>query len=116
MLMDATQLFPSGYPPLAQTSRPDRSYEAPSVSRLQAGKIDYYFVDFGISVQIPFGADPKQTVGRIGLDRDTPELSATVPYDPFKVDVFLIGNFLRRQLLTVRAISSTSPVVPRLKP
>ena len=76
---------------------PDLSGEARLKSRLEAEPVRYFFIDFGISVRVPTGADPKQTVGVIALDRDSvPELSDTVPYDPFKVDVFLVGNLVKK--------------------
>ncbi|KAI0369568.1 hypothetical protein BV20DRAFT_1053161 [Pilatotrama ljubarskyi] len=37
---------------------------------------------------------PRLVTGKLGLDRQPPELSDDVPYDPFKLDVFLIGNLI----------------------
>lgn len=34
-----------------------------------------------------------------GRGRDVPELSAFAPYDPFKVDIFIIGNMVERMFL-----------------
>lgn len=39
--------------------------------------------------------------GIFGLDQDVPELSREIPYDPFKVDVFIIGNMFRTLLFNV---------------
>jgi len=38
-------------------------------------------------------------LGLAGRDREVPELSDEVPYDPFKVDIFTIGNVLRREFV-----------------
>lgn len=99
--MDATPLFPAGFHPVSQDLLPDLTGEAPVKSRLEAEPIQYFFIDFGIAIRVPPGVNPKQTVGVIGLDRDVPELSATVPYDPFKVDIFIIGNLFQKQILAV---------------
>ena len=63
----------------------------------------YYFIDFGLSVYVK---DRKCTVlvlGNEGHDRDPPELHQgnRIPYDPYKLDVYLIGNVFRRILLDV---------------
>ena len=43
-------------------------------------------------------------LGTDGLDSDVPELSSKVPYDAFKVDIFILGNLFRKELFLVRAI------------
>ncbi|EJD38675.1 hypothetical protein AURDEDRAFT_26589, partial [Auricularia subglabra TFB-10046 SS5] len=50
----------------------------------------YVFIDFGISSRSPPG---ELVVGEIGRDHTAPELSATVPYDPFILDIYVLGNF-----------------------
>ncbi|EJD38712.1 hypothetical protein AURDEDRAFT_139510 [Auricularia subglabra TFB-10046 SS5] len=47
----------------------------------------YYFIDFGVSSR-----DEYLVTGSICRDASAPELSETVPYNPFKLDVYLIGN------------------------
>ena len=59
-------------------------------------EVKYYFVDYGISSYFPSGSQAKLVVGTEGRDQDVPELSDDVPYDPFKVDIFTIGNVIRR--------------------
>jgi len=61
----------------------------------------YYYIDYGISVHFPTTTEPKLIVGDDGRDQEVPELSETVPYDPFEVDVFIIGNLLRRYFYDV---------------
>ncbi|THG96474.1 hypothetical protein EW026_g5361 [Hermanssonia centrifuga] len=41
---------------------------------------------------------PKLVVGGYGRDQDVPELSFDVPYDPFKVDIFILGNMFKREI------------------
>ena len=70
-------------------------------TRLEAG-VKYYFVDYGISSYFPPGSQRELVVGIAGRDQDVPELSNDVPYDPFKVDIFTIGNVIRGEFQTVR--------------
>lgn len=93
ILMDANSLYPNGFHPVMLDRLPDNSDDAPVLSRAQR-PVKYYYVDFGISVCIPSDSQNKLVVGTLGRDQDVPELSTTVPYDPFKVDVFIIGNLL----------------------
>ncbi|KAI9063418.1 hypothetical protein FKP32DRAFT_1592487 [Trametes sanguinea] len=96
VMMDASALFPQGFHPDMDYKLPDMSAPAPVLSRSVA-PVRYYLIDFGISTR--FTPDmPRLVVGRDGLDQEPPELSSTVPYDPFKLDVFLIGNLIRRRI------------------
>ena len=61
-----------------------------------AARAKHYLVDFGISVYIPESVSPKLATGFLGRDRDLPELSNEEPYDPFRFDIFIIGNARRR--------------------
>ena len=65
----------------------------------------YYYIDFGISVYIPPDASSKLVVGGHGRDQEAPELSFDVAYDPFKLDIFIIGNMFRKVLYSVGSIS-----------
>ena len=35
------------------------------------------------------------------MDKEVPELSATIPYDPFKADIFILGNMFRKTFIQV---------------
>ncbi|KAH9852592.1 hypothetical protein C2E23DRAFT_730002, partial [Lenzites betulinus] len=93
VMMDATALFPLGFHPVSRTSLPDVSGLAPVLSRAGV-PINYYFIDFGMSTRFT-SESPRLVTGTLGLDREPPELSDDVPYDPFKLDIFLIGNLIR---------------------
>ncbi|KAH9834121.1 uncharacterized protein C8Q71DRAFT_161717 [Rhodofomes roseus] len=95
LMMDATPLFPDGFHPLRNTFKPDGKTVAWPNSRSHF-PVKYYFIDFGISVQIPPDVQPKLAVGGDGRDQAPPELSDDVPYDPFKLDVFILGNVFRK--------------------
>ncbi|KAI0054404.1 hypothetical protein BV25DRAFT_1866421, partial [Artomyces pyxidatus] len=97
LMMDAGALYPLGVHPVADQFLPDgvTPLRNKVLTRSAVG-VKYYFVDYGISSHILANQD-KLVVGMDGRDREVPELSSTVPYDPFKVDIFTIGNVFRRE-------------------
>ncbi|KAN0108957.1 Protein kinase-like domain containing protein [Russula decolorans] len=97
IMMDGTHMYPIGFHPVHSIFLADARTYAPMVSRLEAG-VKYYFVDYGISSYFPAGSNRELVLGIAGRDQDVPELSNNVPYDPFKVDIFTIGNVLRGEL------------------
>ncbi|KZT13122.1 uncharacterized protein LAESUDRAFT_639482 [Laetiporus sulphureus 93-53] len=97
LMMDAHAMYPQGHHPVATMCLPDGMTKASYRSRADAG-VKYYFVDFGISVHFPPDVRPKLVVGTDGRDQEVPELSMRTPYDPFKVDMFIIGNVFRHEL------------------
>lgn len=124
-MMDGDAMYPEGFHPIALGYKPDHSGQAKSLPR-KAAREKYYFVDFGISVHVPEDLASQLVTGRMGRDRDPPELSpnwgksepqtrgnqpdpsATEEegaYDPFKLDVFIIGNMLKREFQVVRISS-----------
>jgi hypothetical protein len=100
VLMNATHMYPLGFHPVQDIYLGDKRTIAPRISRLEAG-VKYYFVDYGISSYFPPGSRRELVVGIAGRDRDVPELSNDVPYDPFKVDIFTIGNVIRGEVQAV---------------
>ena len=104
--MDGSRMFPQGFHPVQDIFlNDDLVTPAPMIPRLEAG-VTYYFVDYGISSYFPAGSQYRLVVGKLGRDQDVPELSQEVPYDPFKVDIFTLGNVLRREYLNVGFHSS----------
>lgn len=102
LMMDATAMYPRGAHPVHDLFLPDAITLARPLPRTSV-PLKYYFVDYGISVYIPPDVQPKLVLGTLGRDQEVPELSDEVPYDPFKADVFIIGNFLRRAFYEVCA-------------
>nr|VWO99344.1 Mannitol 1-phosphate dehydrogenase [Ganoderma boninense] len=97
LMMDATSLYPQGFHPVRLDRLPHnlRGW-APVRSRADAKAVTYYLVDFGISSWFRSEDTDRLVLGRSGLDQDVPELSDDTPYDPFKVDIFVLGNFFRQ--------------------
>lgn len=107
-LMDADAMYPEGFHPVNYMYKRDYSGWATYLPRSVAG-VRYYFADFGISVHIPEDEPQKLTVGVLGRDQEPPELSETVAYDPFKLDIFIIGNMLKREFCDVVIPISVTP-------
>jgi serine/threonine protein kinase len=99
VLLDATHMYPLGFHPVEDVYLDDITTLAPVIPRLEAG-VKYYFVDYGISSYFPAGSQRELVLGVAGRDQDVPELSNNVPYDPFKVDIFTVGNVLRSEFQT----------------
>ena len=100
ILLDADAMYPEGFHPVSYNIAADYSGLAKYKSRASAGA-KYYYVDFGISVYIPESVGPKLVTGTLGRDQDPPELSEDVPYDPFKLDIFIIGNMFENEFYDV---------------
>lgn len=98
ILMDGRPLYPDGWHPVRTGTKRDCTARSIPIYRIASGeKIRYYIIDFGMSVYIPPGV-PRRILGNRGADREAPELSVHVPYDPFPTDVFILGNALRKAI------------------
>ena len=94
-MMDASALYPRGFHPMATYYLPeDGITPAPCLSR-STTPVTYYFVDFGLSSLFSPNDTNRLVTGTHGIDREVPELSLTEAYDPFKVDIFILGNMFR---------------------
>ena len=110
--MDPGAMYPEGFHPVQTAYKRDYSGMADYLPRSAVG-VKYYFADFGISShKDPNSNDPLLVTGNAGRDQDPPELSATKPYDPFKLDIFIIGNMLKRDFCEV--INSPRCFTPKL--
>ena len=102
LMMDSSELYPEGFHPVHKSSAPNGLDRAWRIPRAFA-HTKYYYVDFGIAVHIPPDVYPKRASGRAGLDREVPELEQA-EYDPFKVDIFILGNLFRKEFCAVHMI------------
>lgn len=92
---------PSGYHPLHWRMLPDTVTPAPTLPRSSV-PVTYYLIDFGISTHFSPDDPSKLVVGTKGLETTVPELSTTVPYNPFKTDIYILGALFRQEFLDVR--------------
>lgn len=102
--MDPGPLVPKGSHPQMYHLTPDASRMTPVRHRYQARFPKYYFIDFGISTWFRDGHNGSRLVtGGEGQDKSVPELSYTVPYNPFKVDIYVLGNVYKNEFISVRS-------------
>ncbi len=99
-MMDVTAMYPSGYHPLHWRRLADAATPAPTLPRSSV-PITYYLIDFGISTRFSQDEPSKLVLGIDGLEDTVPELSKTVPYNPFKTDVYILGALFRQEFLMV---------------
>ncbi|KAF5319766.1 hypothetical protein D9611_012869 [Ephemerocybe angulata] len=98
VMIDASKLIPGGFHPLDPYCTPEgKQHGSPGGlkcrSRWSVRPNDYYVIDFGLSERFEKGMDIRVT-GICGQDMSVPEMSLTIPYDPFPVDVYHLGNML----------------------
>lgn len=109
-MMDGCPLFPRGHHPVRLDYTPDAIFDAPYLTR-QEHPVKYYFIDFGISSHFKATEVPL-VVGTRGRDKTPPELSATRPYNPFSLDVFILGNVYLKDFVQVGCVYILCSRVP----
>ncbi|KAJ7152360.1 kinase-like domain-containing protein [Mycena filopes] len=83
-------------------------------TRTAAGPLHYYLIDFGLSTWFPSYATRAHVTGYFGQRaKRIPELSRTIPYDAFKIDMRLVGEMLRKDFLHAR-LDFVVPLARRL--
>lgn len=103
IMYNAEKVYPKGYHPASVLLTSDVQDFAPRISRTAAGGVRYYVTDFGISTRFNEGED--RLVKGVACQDDTvPELSNIVPYNPFPVDIYTLGNVFKEDLLDVSAL------------
>lgn len=108
ILMDADKIYPKVFHPQRQNLSTDGRRLAKVRSRTIVPHPKYYFINFHLSTRFVDENAPRLTLGRSGTDRTVPELSDTTSYDPFKLDVYVLGNVLHRYLLSVSPVHLNS--------
>jgi len=97
--MDASRLYPKGYHYARPSISPTGTDIAYPRRRRELPEVKYYITDFGMSTRFENGDSTRLVTGSEGQDKSVPELSDTVPYDPFAVDVYTLGNVYKETLL-----------------
>jgi hypothetical protein len=109
-MADASPLYDSPPHPFSNHMKRDFSGEAKHSSTRTRRPIKYYLVDFGLSRRYNPGDSeaPYLEPPGWGGDKTVPEFLASSNHcDPFPVDIYCIGNAIRRHFLEAR--SSFSP-------
>ncbi|KLO08637.1 hypothetical protein SCHPADRAFT_835082 [Schizopora paradoxa] len=114
LMFDASSMYPEGF-------HPDMQYMTKDGLRLLgeglkradvSPPVRYYFIDFGISSRFAGSSKRRLVTGSRCQDRDVPELSDAIPYDPFYVDVFILGNVYKRSFTNAYSnLSFLKPLV-----
>lgn len=106
IMMDPKPMFPELYHPVLPMMRRDfKGYVRP-YSRT-ARPVKYYWTDFGLSVRFdPQDANPV-AMPVLGGDKTVPEYikNPRTPCNPFRVDVYNVGNLIREDFLQASALT-----------
>ncbi|KAJ7700291.1 kinase-like domain-containing protein [Mycena metata] len=100
ILMAANDMYPKGFHPQYQDNTLDMNKRASHLTRTERPP-KYYFIDFGMSVRFQ-PDEPHLALPIVGADQTVPEYQnggTLHPLDPFRTDVYLLGNFIRQEFL-----------------
>lgn len=98
-MMDGRPLFPEGHHPVRLDYAPDGLFQIQPLNR-QDHPVKYYFIDFGLSSRFE-PHDIPLVVGTKGRDKEPPELSDTEPYNPFPLDIYILGDVYLQEFVQV---------------
>ena len=108
IMMVGDALFPKGFHPSQQELLPNAEAQAKPRHRRNVGYVKYYFIDFGLSSYFEDQDTPRLVTGEDGQDQEVPELNFSRSYDPFKVDIFTLGNVYKRTFLEVSSLNRST--------
>ncbi|KAJ7080930.1 hypothetical protein B0H15DRAFT_474123 [Mycena belliarum] len=115
IIMDETRVVPKGSHFLAERTHSGHSRLFSWKNRCSVAPVNYYYIDFGLTFHFPAGVNDATMVGYYGSWRKPiPELSATVPYNPFKVDVCRLGLTILRVIAPYPALADFAPLGNRM--
>lgn len=107
LMMDPSKVIPKGFHFANQDSEDGLEKDIKFRDRWSVRPVRYFFIDFGLSYRYPPGETNILDYGRFGQDRSVPKMSVTVPYDPFKLDIYQLGNTFM-ELIDIRGYLLTS--------
>ncbi|KAF5379389.1 hypothetical protein D9615_006643 [Tricholomella constricta] len=97
LMMDASKVVPRGFHYFHETTHDGLNREFEWLQRWSVKPVQYYFIDFDISHRYLTSKDVKE-MSRLGQDKSVPEYLRPGPYDPFKADVYQLGNTLLKAI------------------
>lgn len=111
VMMDAIPLYSKGlWHPRAPRMTRDFSRVAKHVSRTER-PVRYFYIDFGLSRKYNPVDGPPRELPILGGDKSAPEFQEdgyNVASDPFRTDVYYLGNLFRITFLNVRRPALTN--------
>lgn len=97
IMMDPRPLINEPFHPIRNECSLDGEYFIERRRRSEAA-VKYYYIDFDLASWFPSSEERPEALGTQGRVR-APELSDVTPYNPFQLDVFIIGTFLEQEFL-----------------
>ncbi|KAF5379388.1 hypothetical protein D9615_006642 [Tricholomella constricta] len=97
LMMDASKIVPRGFHYFHETTHDGLNREFEWLQRWSVRPVQYYFIDFDISHRYLTSKDVKE-MSRLGQDKSVPEYLRPGPYDPFKADIYQLGNTLLKTI------------------
>jgi hypothetical protein len=107
LMMEESRVVPKGSHFKFSSSHDGVNLNLTWQHRCTVAPVRYFYIDFGLSRWHPHGHESAKALGVVGQLKDIPELSATVPYNPFKLDICQLG----RTILEVIEVSDQFIVV-----
>ncbi|KDQ55741.1 hypothetical protein JAAARDRAFT_37166 [Jaapia argillacea MUCL 33604] len=102
IMLDPTELLPSGYHPVDINKKPDLSGRPKAYTRTQR-PTKYYLIDFGISRRYNPEDGPPLEYPIWGGDKTVPEFQKSdEKMDPFPTDVYYLGNLIREDFIQAK--------------
>lgn len=98
-MLDAPDMFPKGWHAERQSILPDFSGLVRARRRKFTRGIKYRFIDFGISRAFESYEARKKVIGSACQDKTVPEFQTGEFYDPFKLDIYTLGNVFKKRLI-----------------
>ena len=93
-MMDASALAPRGFHPAKPSRNLSHTKDAKFLRRTAVAPVKYYFIDFDLSSMFDDPSQPRLVKGIYGQNKHVPEMSEIISYDPFALDVFVLGDAL----------------------
>ncbi|TRM61238.1 kinase-like domain-containing protein [Schizophyllum amplum] len=119
IMIDASPLYTVPFHPLDQDMRLDFKGDAKASYSRTERPVQYYLIDFGLSIQYDTLNPPPSEVPVLGGDKSVPEFKGDDPsqyygglskaYNPFPTDIYCLGNWIRQDFLDGR-VSETGEV------
>uniref|UniRef100_A0A8H8CK66 Protein kinase domain-containing protein n=1 Tax=Psilocybe cubensis TaxID=181762 RepID=A0A8H8CK66_PSICU len=106
-MMDPTDVIPSSFHHGDNYYQPDGKTRIEFKDRCSVSRVKYYIIDFEFANYFP---NNKLCVGLYGQQKDVPEMSRTVPYDPFKLDVFQVGKLIEKFIKKYEGLDFLQPL------
>ena len=107
LMMDASHVVPKGSHFIHDFGHDGVNCNLTWRHRCVVAPVQYFYIDFGLSMWHPHGHESAKALGVVGQIKDIPELSDTVAYNPFKLDICQLG----RTVLKVIKVNDSATIM-----